>query len=89
MEYRFDTYSDLNGHPIGNLLLVALYNMTGSLRQSIRLLTKMLDIEQKVLPISEDYLTLMGETVDGEVVELFAFHLDFPAADRLVAQNCD
>ena len=22
MEYRFDTYSDLNGHPIGNLLLV-------------------------------------------------------------------
>lgn len=69
MEYRFDTYSDLNGHPIGNLLLVALYNMTGSLRQSIRLLTKMLDIEQKVLPISEDYLTLMGETVDGEIVE--------------------
>lgn len=69
MEYRFDTYSDLNGHPIGNLLLVALYNMTGSLRQSIRLLTKMLDIEQKVLPISEDYLTLMGETIDGEIVE--------------------
>lgn len=69
MEYRFDTYSDLNGHPIGNLLLVALYNMTGSLSESIALLTKMLDIQQKVVPISEDYLTLMGETVDGEIVE--------------------
>ena len=68
MEYRFNTYSDLNGHPIGNLLLVALYNMTGSLSESISLLTKMLDIKQKVLPISEDYLTLMGETVDGEIV---------------------
>ena len=68
MEYRFDTYSDLNGHPIGNLLLVALYNMTGNLTESISLLTKMLDIKQKVLPISEDYLTLMGETVDGEIV---------------------
>ena len=69
MEYRFDTYSDLDGHPIGNLLLVALYNMTGSLKESISLLTKMLSIKQKVLPISEDYLTLMGETIDGEIVE--------------------
>ena len=41
MEYRFDTYSDLDGHPNGNLLLVALYNMTGSLKESISLLTKM------------------------------------------------
>lgn len=69
MEYRFDTCSDLNGHPIGNLMLVALYNMTGNLKDSIALLTKMLDIKQKVLPISEDYLTLMGETVEGEIVE--------------------
>ena len=33
LQYRFDTYTDLNGHPIGNLIMVAMYNMTGSLKE--------------------------------------------------------
>lgn len=69
MEYRFDTYSDLNGHPLGNLFLTALFNKTNSLKTSIQYLSKLLDVKHKVLPLSEDYLTLMGETIDGEIVE--------------------
>lgn len=69
MEYRFDTYSDLDGHPLGNLVLTALFNKTKSLKTSIEYLSKMLDVKQKVLPLSEDYLTLMGETIDGEIIE--------------------
>ena len=28
MEYRFETYSDLDGHPLGNLVLTAMLNKT-------------------------------------------------------------
>lgn len=69
LNYRFNTYSDLNGHPIGNLLMVASYNMTGSLGGSIRLLSDLFQVRHKILPLSEDYLTLMAETLDGEIIE--------------------
>lgn len=69
MEYRFITYSDLDGHPLGNLVLTALLNKTHNLKTSIEYLSKLLDVKHKVLPLSEDYLTLMGETVEGEIIE--------------------
>ena len=69
MEYRFHTYSDLNGHPIGNLILTALLNKTGNLKKSIEYLSTLLDGKQKVLPLSDDSLTLMGETTDGTIIE--------------------
>lgn len=69
MEYRFETYSDLDGHPLGNLFLTAMLNKTKSLKVSIEYLSKLLDVKHKVLPLSEDYLTLMGETTDGEIIE--------------------
>lgn len=69
MEYRFDTYSDLDGHPLGNLFLTAMLNKTKNLKTSIEYLSKLLDVKHKVLPLSEDYLTLMGETTDGDIIE--------------------
>ena len=70
MEYRLHTkHSDLNGHAIGNLLLTSLLNETGSLKTSIKYLSKLLGVKHTVLPLSEDCLTLMGETVDGEIIE--------------------
>ena len=69
MEYRMSTYSDLNGHSMGNLILTSLYKETGSLKTSIEYMSKLLRVEHKVLPLSEDYLTLMGETDDGEIIE--------------------
>jgi len=69
MEYRMSTYSDLNGHSIGNLILTSLYKETGSLKTSIERMSALLKIDHTVLPLSEDYLTLMGETDDGEIIE--------------------
>lgn len=69
MEYRLKAKSDLNGHALGNLVLTSLINETGSLKKSIEYLSKILDVKAKVLPLSEDYLTLMGETIDGEIIE--------------------
>ena len=69
MEYRFNTYSDLNGHPMGNLLLTAMLTSSGSLLKSIDCMRYLLDVKHKILPLSEDFLTLMGETIDGDIVE--------------------
>ena len=69
MEYKMSTYSDLNGHSMGNLILTSLYQETGNLQKSIEYMSKLLRVEHKVLPLSEDYLTLMGETVDGQIIE--------------------
>ena len=69
MEYRMSTYSDLNGHSMGNLILTSLYKETGNLKTSIEYMSKLLRVEHTVLPLSEDYLTLMGETMDGDIVE--------------------
>ncbi|MBQ8298899.1 MAG: YvcK family protein [Clostridia bacterium] len=69
MEYRMSTYSDLNGHSMGNLILTSFFKETGNLKKSIEYMSKLLRIEHTVLPLSEDYLTLMGETDDGEIIE--------------------
>lgn len=70
MEYRLKAKSsDLDGHAIGNLLLTSLIKETGSLKTSIEYLSKLLDVKHKVLPLSEDSLTLMGKTIDGEIIE--------------------
>jgi len=69
MEYRLSTYSDLNGHAIGNLILTSLLKETNSLKTSIEYLSKLLAVEHTVLPLSEDCLTLMGETKDGDIIE--------------------
>ncbi|MGI6324955.1 MAG: gluconeogenesis factor YvcK family protein [Bacilli bacterium] len=69
LQYRFSTTSDLNGHPIGNLLLTALLDINGNLVDAISSLSKVLNIKGKVLPLTEDYVTLIAETEDGEIIE--------------------
>ncbi len=70
MSYRFHTSSDLDGHAVGNLILTAMLDITGSLKESIKHLSKLLDVRHTVLPISEDSdLTLMGLDEDGNVIE--------------------
>ncbi len=70
MSYRFKTSSDLDGHAVGNLILTAMLDITGSLKDSIAHLSKILDVRHTVLPISEDSdLTLMGLDKDGNIIE--------------------
>lgn len=70
MEYRLSIPgNDLDNHAMGNLVLTSLLKKTGSLKTSIEYLSKLLDVKHTVLPLSEDYLTLMGETVNGEIIE--------------------
>ena len=69
LQYRFDTYSDLDKHAMGNLLLTAMYNITGSLTESLDSLSKIFNLKGRVLPFTEDKAILMATTQDGEVIE--------------------
>ena len=70
MSYRFNTSSDLDGHAVGNLILTSMLDITGSLKESIASLSKLLDVRHTVLPISEDSnLTLMGKDLEGNIIE--------------------
>lgn len=69
LEYRFNTTSDLNGHTVGNLLLAALCNITGNVSDGIKSLSKVLNIKGRVLPLTEDNVTLIGVMQDDSVVE--------------------
>lgn len=70
LEYRFKTTSDLDGHALGNLILISLLDITGSLKTSIKELCTLLDIKNQVLPLTEDAsVTLMAEMTDNSIVE--------------------
>lgn len=69
LNYRFKTTSDLNGHPVGNLLLTALSDISGNLSDGIESLGKVLKLKGKVLPLTEDNVTLMAKLENNEIVE--------------------
>lgn len=69
LQYRFSTYSDLDKHALGNLVLTAMYNITGSLTKSLEALSKIFNIKGKVLPITEDKAVLVAHTTDGKTIE--------------------
>ena len=69
LEYRFNTSSDLSGHATGNLLLTALFNITGNLTESLTALSKILNIKGRILPFTEDNAILVAHTKSGEVIE--------------------
>ena len=69
LQYRFNTYSDLDKHAFGNLMLTAMYDITGSLTKSLESLSKIFNIKGKVLPITEDKAVLVAHTTDGKTIE--------------------
>ena len=66
--YRFNTSSDLDGHALGNLLLTGANEITGNMSSAIEMLNSLLDLKGKVLPLTEDNVTLVGEMDDGSTI---------------------
>lgn len=69
LNYRFTSSSDLNGHTVGNLLLTALSDISGNMSDGIEEVGKVLKLKGKVLPLTEDNVTLMARMKDGTIVE--------------------
>lgn len=66
--YRFNTSSDLDGHALGNLLLTGANEITGNMSCAIEMLNSLLDLKGKVLPLTEDNVTLVGLMDDGSTI---------------------
>ncbi len=69
LNYRFQTTSDLNGHALGNLLLTAMQEVAGSMSEGIESIGKVLNLKGKVLPLTEENVTLVGQMTDGSIVK--------------------
>lgn len=67
MNYRFENGS-FKGHTIGNLMIAALTKMTGSFSNAIKILSEILAINGRVLPVSEDLVRLVAIFEDGSRV---------------------
>lgn len=70
LNYRFQTNGSFNGHTVGNLLLVAMSEITGSVSNGIESLSNILNLKGKVLPLTEESNnTLVARMADGKVIE--------------------
>lgn len=69
MNYRFDgDEGDLQGHNLGNLILTALTQTTGSFMEAISTFSKFLNVKGSILPSSLEMLTLYAIMEDGTIV---------------------
>ncbi len=68
MNYRFKQSKSLGNHSVKNLLLTALLEQKGNFASAIPVLAKLLDVEGRILPITEDNAELMGITEDNKKV---------------------
>ena len=65
-QYRFKSEDKtMNGHSLGNLIILATSEMQGSIYQAIQLLAKMMYVDGHVYPASEEPLILHARYKDG------------------------
>ncbi|HVL68572.1 MAG TPA: gluconeogenesis factor YvcK family protein [Vicinamibacterales bacterium] len=67
-QYRFDTGEGLNGHPIGNLVLTALADVTNDFARAVEIAARVVGARGTVLPATRDMVTLVAEFDDGRIV---------------------
>ena len=71
LAYRFPDVKDssLNGATVGNILIAALTDITGSLPSAINVLCEWYGVKGKVLPVSLDHADLVVKLSDGLVLK--------------------
>jgi uncharacterized cofD-like protein len=78
--FRFPKDSSLHGHSFGNLFLQALTTITGSEVSAIKKAADILNIKNKILPISIDNAQLCAKLEDGEIIK-GETNIDIPKHD--------
>lgn len=68
LQYRFKQVDGLIGHPLGNLMLAALSDITGDFVGAVRELSRVLAIRGRVLPAADIPIVLKAEMEDGTFV---------------------
>lgn len=82
--YRFSKGSGLEGHNLGNLILTALQDMTGSTAKAIEIAEKVFRVHGRIYPATTTTIQLVIEYEDG-TVEIGEHNLDeMHGGDRIV-----
>lgn len=68
LNYRFEDNTSLAMHSIKNIILAALLNIKGDFKHAIPVFSKLFNINGRVLPLTEDYVDLIGKTKDGKFI---------------------
>jgi len=64
-EHRFSR-GELNGHAVGNLLLVGILDATGDLEETVRTVAEVMGVKGLITPASCDGVVLVATTDEGE-----------------------
>ena len=68
LQHRFRAAEGLDGHPVGNLLLSALTQITGDFAEAVDRLGEMIDLRGRVMPTTSENVRLRAEMASGELV---------------------
>ena len=68
LQHRFETESGLEGHPIGNVLLTALTQITGDFTEAVQRLSEIVGLRGRVLPTTAQNVRLRAEMESGETL---------------------
>jgi uncharacterized cofD-like protein len=66
LQHRFAGVHDFAGHPMGNLLLAALTQMSGDFQKAVRTLASLMSVEGSVLPSTTENVSLRAEFQNGQ-----------------------
>ncbi|SHE94741.1 conserved hypothetical protein, cofD-related [Seinonella peptonophila] len=69
LQHRFRSGGELDGHTLGNLMIAALQEITGDFTQAVKEMSHVLAVRGRVLPASEQDVTLVAEMSDGSIVK--------------------
>lgn len=67
--YRFSEGKGLTGHTLGNLLMLALVDITGSEKEAIGLMEELFHTKGNVIPVTTDDVRLVAKYLDGKVIK--------------------
>ncbi len=70
-QYRFSTATGLNGHTLGNLLITALTDLTGSFEEAVAETGRVLAVQGRVLPATLHDVKLVAEIRSSKGTEPF------------------
>lgn len=68
MNYRFTGSEDVGGHQLGNLIFLALVNITGTFMGAVQAISKVLNVKGTILPSTLENAILFAVMADGTLV---------------------
>lgn len=69
MNYRFSGSEDIGGHQLGNLIFLALMDITGSFIGAIQAISRVLKVQGTILPSTLENVRLYARLEDGSLVK--------------------